>query len=77
MLRQEDKEILLFSVKDIISCLKEISRMRRLASGCQLKILEGIVIIQHTGAVVKDLVLGCGLTSLFKGSVPISLQLVL
>ena len=51
--------------------------MRRLASGCQLKILEGIVIIHHTGAAIKDLVLGCGLTSLFKGSIPISLQLVL
>jgi hypothetical protein len=30
--------------------------MRPLASRCQLKFLEGIVIIQHTGAAVKDLV---------------------
>ena len=36
--------------------------MRQLASRCQLNILEGIVIIQHSGAAVKDLVLGYGLT---------------
>jgi hypothetical protein len=50
--------------------------MRRLSSRCQLKILEGIVIIQHTKGAAKDLVLEYGLTSFIIGSVPMSLQLV-
>jgi hypothetical protein len=50
------------------SCQNDISRIRRLASICQLKTLEGIVIIQHIGGVVKDLVLGYGLISFYIGS---------